>query len=476
VEDLLAREDASWPLEHRTGDGVFLWPFIRHFLFTRASHNTSGLNTAHHRPRKLSFGKRLLLYKEVVQHNPFRFANQDIVFFSTGVVASHLVGATFVNRLYDDLARQTPRKALILEESYQNRCFRPRSYPRVGHTDTLFGTASLLSRLRSIPSREAKTAESLIRAAGQAYQGLVTPRDLQNARNILCKTIREMPILRKAFSLLLSRLHPKLIVLEDGHYGFRAQLLKWADENGIITAELQHGYITPSHFAYNYAPSLLLDTDFVSHLPRNMLTFGPYWNQMLQTSASLHSIGYPFLTKRVQSQNSLFSQGTNTRLLYISDAVEPEKTCTFILRLIELTDNNTEIVFRPHPGEHPVIRARYGSLLASPKITLDNSSSLYSSLDTAHAVIGTWSTALYEALAWSKQVFVVDNPVGREHMDPEIFNIVKSPEDLEAKLRSDTGKQAVDSDHIFSPNWKANYDCFLQNALGKPTFPPSRLP
>src|SRR5690606_16832774 len=55
-------------------------------------------------------------------------------------------------------------------------------------------------------------------------------------------------------SRLLDRVKPKIVVFDNGSYTYHGEFVGLMKDHGAYVAEPQHGWIGPTHPAYNYGP------------------------------------------------------------------------------------------------------------------------------------------------------------------------------------------------------------------------------
>lgn len=115
------------------------------------------------------------------------------------------------------------------------------------------------------------------------------------------KKILEISV-RLRFSCALYKLFfkiksPKIIIVEDGHYGAKSHIIHIARKLGIKTAEYQHGYVGLAHPAYNFHKNIASNVE--SFLPEYLLTHGKYWSEIVRTPAKKIEIGFPNLTEKI---------------------------------------------------------------------------------------------------------------------------------------------------------------------------------
>lgn len=203
---------------------------------------------------------------------------------------------------------------------------------------------------------------------------------------------------------LLERVQPKVVVFDNGSYSYHGEWVGLMKDAGAWVAEPQHGWIGPSHAAYNYggafqSPSLR------RALPDEVLTFGPYWSASIRHPGVVTAIGKPHLEREAASA----PRTRERRILVVSSRTDPEATDSFVVGLRGALGPEWTISFRPHPGERSETSRRYPRLAADAAIEIDEAPDVYESLKEAAVVVGEASTVLYEARAFGCHVIPRDS-------------------------------------------------------------------
>lgn len=211
---------------------------------------------------------------------------------------------------------------------------------------------------------------------------------------------------QEAFARVLDAVDPRLVVMEDASYGTRGALISTMKARGILVVEPQHGWIGPTHAAYNFGSAMSAPELSVT-LPDELLTFGEYWSEGIRHPAPSTAIGKPHL----ETMATLAPRWSDRprEVLMVSSVTDPEAMTEFALALRRELPTDWLLRFRPHPSERPVVQNVYASMLAVPGIALDEVSDVYESLARARGIVGIASTVLFEALAMGCRVFVLDS-------------------------------------------------------------------
>ncbi len=203
---------------------------------------------------------------------------------------------------------------------------------------------------------------------------------------------------------MLERVQPEIIVMDTASYTYNGETVALMRDLGIYVAEPQHGWIGPSHAAYNYGRAFQ-EPALLRCLPHELLTFGPYWADSIRHPGRVTVIGKPHLERRVASA----SARRPNQILVVSSRAEPELTDAFVVDLRAALGDDWSIQFRPHPGERGETEQRYPRLSSAEGIVLDEAADVYDSLSRSLIVIGVASTVLFEARAFGCHVIARDS-------------------------------------------------------------------
>jgi hypothetical protein len=469
LADLLAIEEDLKVLDFTFEfDDFLLWPLIRSNVLLTALYLEYGLSNPHARSEPLSARDLASYITTTARENPFREAGRrSILMFASGITNVKR-GETYFNRLHDHLALEFPEDTLLIEDSVRKRYRRPRGFPAVCSHDWIHIQGALRGYARRLSSPDHAQILGLIRFLKENFRYTFEPSFWESMQAILIRRGKGLKALHQCYDRLFDRLQPRIIFVEDGSYGARSYIFKWARAKGITTAELQHGLISANHPAYNYSAGIVQSPQYGRYLPEFLLTYGPYWNDQTNTSSQSIVIGDSDLSECSKHKEPARRDDGKTVILVVSSGGFPEAMSGIALGLRRLLPSTVyEIVFRPHPGEIPLVNERY-SQLALAGIRMDLGTDPYESLGKSHVIAGEMSTVLFEALAFGKPVFAWDNEYGRVQFSGKELRRFKTSEELADLLRADLDETASDVHIFWEHRWRDHYRSFIQGVGGGP--------
>lgn len=280
--------------------------------------------------------------------------------------------------------------------------------------------------------------------------------------SVLSKTIATLPVKRSLFYRLLKRTGARILIRCLSCYGGDSSILNIiARENGIVTSEYQHGIVHSGHDAYNFAPILCGSAAYRATLPEYFLSYGTWWNNLINAPINKVAIGNPFRSIRLQETDTFLNSRND--IIVFGDGVETDLYIDLCLQLAEKLKHKMRVVFRPHPLERSDIR-KYILKHAKSGIFFEWEKDIYSVAKTAVAFVSETSTVLFESIGLVEKIFIWNTPKARFSFPFHPFTVFSDADDLIAKICDDESGRVDTSimEEFWAPNWKENYLSFLE--------------
>ncbi len=472
LKDSLAIENNPKILDFRFEfDDILMWPFIRVILHKIPIYKEYKLvNFQNTSKEKLSFTDKILYLRNTIINNPYKNSlkkKYDILMFCSGITNVKR-GNKYFNRVSDYFAFVNKDKTLLIEDSVRRKYYTPRVFPNVCYHDLIKVEVYIRSKFARLNERDVKKIESLMNFLKRNFPYKLEKSDLDIIENILLRTSKRLNIYHCLYNKLFEKFNPKVVFLEDASYGGRSYILKWAKARNIITIEPQHGMVSKNQAAYNYGTAILNSCVYKKYLPDYFLTYGKYWKKSINLPVKKITIGNPNYSENTKKISLDNQDKTKMKILIISDSANPDIMKKIVIEISSIVNNNKyDISFRPHPSELPIIENIYSELLVRDTIKIDTEKDVYLSLSNTDLVIGQISTALFEAIGICRYIFAIDQPITDLHVPQNIikrFSNVKELINIIQTYNSEDNK--VNKGYIWEPNWKANYQNFMNNLIG----------
>ena len=446
-------------------DNILIWPFVRHMVLQGAINEMFSLKNPHAKIGKQSVVDLLRYIYTTVTKSPFcidKKTKTDILFFSSGIV-NVKEDDKYVNRIYDDFAFEYADRTLIIEDSCRYRYYHPRNFSKVYYHYLISLLVFPGSFLKKTCRSDEVAIEGLISYLKNNFVYKFQSNFWNEARRVLHKVSSRLPRLHKLYLKLFNNIRPKIIFLEDANYGRKSYIIKWAKDLRIITAEVQHGAILQEHPAYNYGDAVF-KSEYVNYLPDFYLSNGKFWSDSLTTPSKAINIGNPYLSNKLANFQRNRTGDNRYKLLIISGGTAPESLMNLMQTVLNiLPPQDFKFIFRPHPSEMPFANSRYKYVIEN-KIEFDRDS-LYKTLEEVDGVLSAeFSTAIFEAAIFGKDVYVLKTPLFTYHYSKEIFNYFDTPQEL-YKLVTDRNKTKCDPKILLDSNWRSNYRSFINKVV-----------
>ncbi len=403
-----------------------------------------------------------------LRHHPRRLRDPaPILVFCSGV-GNYRDGAVYVNRLADHFAECRPEDTTLIEDSDNLHFPRPRRFARIAYHDGILIRAFAQGKLVPAPRRDREVADELVARLGRLLGRHLPASFLETVRARLLKSAAQAPAWRSEYGALFDRLQPRVVLIEDGCYGLRSHIIRWARERGIATAEYQHGFIGPTHEAYNYGPGLAAGP-YGANFPDYLLTYGRYWGDQTNVPSRRVVVGNPHLS---EATRGVVRRDQQAAILFVSASIDIDLYRRFLAGLAGRLPAGVRLRFRPHPRERDTLDS-YGDLFDRHGIEVDREPLAYQSVADADVIIGDVSTLLYEALVFDKPILLLDHPESRKYIAPGLFPFVTDPAEVLAYLDGRGAAPAVTAEDIWASDWRARYLGFLAEAGYQALSPPS---
>lgn len=466
IREFLKIEEDGELLEYRvTNYNLPLWLFIRadiiHFYLPQ---KLFGLQNPHIKvsPFDLTLKEKVSYLVKTTLKNPFMAKKRDIVIFGAGVNCVFDKNY-YINRLYDYFWHYFKDKILLIESSNKFFYPTPRFNNEIFYSDLIPIVSRILYKFKKISEKDVETLEKFLIRLNDKFNSLFQlnlNHYIDKNKSRLLKLISKINIRILLYIKLLKLLEPKLIIIEDAHYGGYTDLIYLAKQFNIKVAEYQHGFISSNHLAYNFHPSTFLSLK--EYLPDYMLFWGEFWARLSQIPGEKIIIGFPYIEEKSKNLKKEKS------LLLISGGCVPDEVVDFGLKLIKIPElRDYKFIFRPHPSERPAQEKRYNILFANGyELDMGN---LYETLKKVEICIGLEpSTVLFEAIAFNCKSFLKLSKSSfyiKEIKENLPFNIFESIEQLLEILNKPIPIQ--EKNLFFAENSIKNFKTFLDEFIYK---------
>lgn len=399
-------ENAIWDFEAHsditkyccTYKDIMLWPYIRTTLGVLMQEREWGA------PVGVYLGKNRHFYKDYIQYNTFRLPKSDIMFeHSSGMLIE--VQDELKDRLesyYMDISGKSVADYLRHVQAVDYK-----KYKRIPYCTDDF-IASLIAG-EGKRNQISKTDELVIdemldylrnnfplKLEEGIYKGRIRER--------LQRVVLEFPAYYKYYTRLMDIVQPKVVFCHAALQGMPE--IRVMNDYGVITAEFQHSALDSYNTPYGSAKQIAENEEYRKCMPQYFLTYHDYWTRNLYIPSKIYRVGNPVVEENIRKCDQRDNSFSDANILLIPEFI-PQKYKEFITELLEVFPKEYTITIKVHPGCYNDLEG-FRTMFDNYRINVTIQGSVYDYICKARYVVGDGSTAMYEAAAVGKSVFVID--------------------------------------------------------------------
>lgn len=452
--DVEERNDLfSW-----TVDGVRVWDHIRFPLHRKILREARDQSASITHDSYRDFAKGGYLWgRNLLVKNPL-LGDCRVLGLGTGR-RKRLQDGYWWDLYFDPLYENTDFEYLHIELPHNNGHLRPAKTDTLRYIELIQYTGAICYKLGLRSATLSERDFSLIRDIEDAIEaefGLSVE---------LAELIEQKVIKSKAkkplFDLLLRRLDPEIVLLTCS-YG-QETFIKSCKQNGVPVVELQHGAIDPHHPGYSFPGDRSK-----SLFPDYLFVWGEFWRENIEypiPADRVFAVGFPHQEEQANKYRSLESQD---QIVFISQPSVGEEISKFAVDLAADDRLSAKIVYKVHPKRYDDWQEVYPWLAASDiAVIASDSPPLYEILAESRALVGISSTAIYEALHFGPEIYLLNVPSVAmmewlSHLSH--VQIIDSTDDLVENYSGDTTD--VDTQPFFAENAIERMEEKIQHIAG----------
>jgi len=412
--------EKKFQLDDQIIDNIHWWDFLRYTIYLDLLIKLKLYENNFVKKNKFFLKKNLFkrfinyinkirdfIYNIFFSKSPIWIKKNKIIIFghSRRVYENELYIDKYVDPLIDLFKEK--KKFIVIEDplnsvffsNYNLLHFKPAKTKNLFYGDILIFFSSLLSKFysKSISKSEINQIEQFENQFKNLFKVEL---------KLLNKIQNNIPIYKSKlfiYKIFFKIKKPKKIIVVNS-IGYEA-VIETAKNLGIPTYELQHGSPSRGKLNYDYSSSITKST-----FPNYFLSFGKIWTEDVKLpikKENIIEIGFPYLNQKLRSSST--SSKKKNIFLILSQGNISDKLMKFTLKLRKTLKKEIKIFYKPHPGEIFSNNKDYFKQLEDNNISVlrDYKTDLYGMLKKSRWVLGVSSTALYEALAFNCQVFVL---------------------------------------------------------------------
>ncbi len=433
---------------------TYLWPILRTEVLSSLIYRGHGYLQPHAGGDPLKIFKPAILRELMKTHNFFKSkkGGYDGIFFTTEVLQT-LNNKTqlYYDRLYAPYYTLF-HSPLIFGNSFRFQVFRPTEHER----NTYLGDyIDVIAKIKSYREDISEHDADISNFCKEIHEQWSFPNP-EKTTNILRTQLRKVKCYQDYIDDIVSRMGGDIAFIHCASYlGITGEITRRFKEYGVKTVEVQHGYVGPEHYAYNY-PSGNAERVMKEYLPDYYLTFGKYWDEQIQTPSTLVTVGNPTLNRSVDDLQKKSSPQSNSILVVSQGTVT--LSMVRIAKYLSQELPGYSIVFKLHPGEVPFTH-RYEDLNKYHNVQIRTYDNIYELIASSEIIVGYNSTTLFEAVAFGgKRIFILNNDMIPDSLG---YKFSSCEELHDAILDGESGYPSAQPSYFWEPDWETNISSFL---------------
>lgn len=455
IKSLISELDNDPAISEVEFEGFLVWQSIRYLILQHCIDISSGLDSIAPvtKPPKFTLMKSLVY---ALLKNPFFGPKRPVLAFHTVTSDIQNDNGYYFNRIVDYFLEEDPAIWKI-EEPKGFTHPTPMQYPSYSKLSLDVLTEGLYRLTLLFKKRQANLARTISRqlirriTSKQSMTGILLDNDRLESQ--IAKSILKFKPNYYIYRQLYKVKQITKIIVEDGHYGGdKASIIKAAKDMGIVVFEPQHGFLNEKHPAYNYGSHIVGNKRYGSYVPDQLLSYGDFWAKLVNVPNNVYVLGNPHLEKSI---SNIQVHADRNKILVLGSGVTVKETNDLLAELLKYKTTDTVVSYRPHPIESASLTNRYGKQIDAGVII--DSEPLYKSLAEAKIVIGELTTALFEATALSKPVYLFHSSYTQAYLSPE-FDVFESftIEGVESMLNK-THQSNYPQDYFWCMGWQSQF-------------------
>jgi len=228
-------------------------------------------------------------------------------------------------------------------------------------------------------------------------------------------------------------------------------------EKGIPVVEIQHSLLGPI--------AKYPDGIYEKQSPDYYLSYSDYWSEY-QTYPinpdNITAVGSPYFERQVKKFR--VDKGDTKKdkkvVLFISGSAYGKELSRVAVELKNASKDDVEIIYKLHPDEFGFWKEWYPNLEENNINVIDSKDvSIYEFFNDADVQVGVFSTALYEALAFDVDTYILNIPFAAEFIkfcQDGYGTLIENGEELYKAISVNDNKKESSDSSLSEKFWKSN--------------------
>ena len=403
-----------------------------------------------------NWNEKLSFFEHYIKYNTFRLHKKDVLLFCISNALIEKDGETY------DRQTQLLERELKIPYGKIIECGIPGYSERlkwIRNTD--FVTKSFIDKIIIDETscirndlKEEKRIRDFILFFTKNFSYSIEAGQQNNILNKLRFLYKSFPLYYKYYGELVYKTKCKLSISICGSYGL--PYIRVLNEYGVVTSELQHAS-TYNCYPYRYSRVSKHLSEIKKCYPRFFLSWGDFWGGCDGPMDNI-LIGNPEIEESFKRLCDEDCSLPHSFLFVINNS--HDDYIRYINCVLEWFKDSTVLV-KIHPSARDTVKF-YDCYACNNRVNIDIDNGFIYCLKNNRFVVGDASTALFEAHALGRIVFVINNSDARLYTSKRIGRWVTSTEELIQIVDStDASKDIEKYEHV---DWKCAFNRFVSMA------------
>lgn len=427
-------------------DGIYIWRYERFMVHRYFTEKESKANSKVNISREAN-GKSLIDFAKLyVKYSSKATGKEDLLLLNHSRRAFQ--DGVYICKYTEEISRHYA-STVTYETVFNDKHLEPTNTKNLRYLDRIILQSYLYETcLRKVAYKKYVVVyEEIKNKLENMFGEYATTKDVEYIAKSMTKNLFLIKYRMKKMDKIIKQINPKVIIEVVGYSRNNMIVNEIAKRRGIPTVELQHSQISEQLIQYMWN-----GRKDIQQFPDYLFTFGEFWSQNLQLpipKERVVPVGFPYFEEQI---NETRKKGINNALksdvVFISQYMAGEAVYKLALHCCKL-NSDIQILYKLHPEEYDIWEQRYPKLKAFSNINVvtDTAISLYDCFAATKAVVGVYSGALYEALAFDLPVYLYQDYNYIRNMkklvDINGARVINGADELISHLQSGTEKKAV---------------------------------
>ena len=443
-------------------DGIYIWRYERftiHRYFTEKEYQQG----ARVQIARDTNGKRLLDFIKLYLRHPEKpQGKKDILIFNH----SRRVwdGDVFVCKYTEEISRHYDN-SVTYETVFNDKHLEPTDTHDLRYLDRIILESYLYELLNKkfVRIKYKKTFEVIKKRLEDLLGDYAQEDDIKYVAKSMTKNLYLIKYRMGRMERMISAINPKIIIEVVGYSRNNMIVNEIAKRKKIPTIELQHSQINEQLVQYMWPTHRKM----IEQFPEYLFTFGEFWSYGLELPIDekhVVPVGFAYFEDQIEkTKKKKICENLESDVVFISQYMAGKTVYELAMECCKLNDD-LRILYKLHPEEYDIWEQRYPELKEYPNIHVitDVSVSLYDCFAATHAVVGVFSGALYEAVAFDLPIYLYQDGQYIKNMEKLIdingAKVINSAKELLNDLEQTGAKKTVAPEQEI---WKKNAETNL---------------